>query len=207
GHDSFRLFVPFRERRVQRRRFTGTGGACHEHHTEWVVNRILELLQFFVVKTEPRHVDLQVRLVENTHYDLFAVHGRQGVHPEVDRLIVNRNVDRAVLRQARLGDVQIRHDLDTRDQRRFHAVGRTGDFVQATVDAQAHAHERFIRLDVNIGGFAVQTLHQDLVHQLDDGAGVALRRNVFPFDFFFFLLAFDLRFVYGELVDVEQPAV
>ena len=61
-------------------------------------------------------------------------------------------LDAAVLRQPPLGDVELRHDLDARDDRRGEPAGRRLDLVQHAVDAVADAQLVLERLDVDVRG-------------------------------------------------------
>ena len=56
---------------------------------------------------------------------LLAVRGRQGADAQVDVPAVDHGADAAVLGQAALGDVQVGHDLEARDDGR-RASGAAG---------------------------------------------------------------------------------
>src|SRR3712207_8100020 len=58
-----------------------------------------------------------VAAVEHAHDDGLAEHGRQHADAQVDRLVVNVQLDAAVLRHAPLGDVEVGHDLHARADR------------------------------------------------------------------------------------------
>ena len=64
-------------------------------------------------------VELHRALVEDTHDDAFAVDHRDDRHADVDLAALHLQLDAAVLRQALLGDVQPRHDLQAADDRRL----------------------------------------------------------------------------------------
>jgi hypothetical protein len=136
------------------------------------LNLRLELLQRLGLEAEFRHVEHQLALVEQAHDDLFAEQGRQARDTEVDVLglavVAEANLDAAVLRQALLGDVQLRHDLDARGNGVAHLQRRRHDVVEDAVDAVADAVFLFVGLDVNIAGAFRNRRHQDDVHQLDD---------------------------------------
>ena len=76
--------------------------------------------------------------------------------------------DAPVLRQALLGDVELRHDLDARDhQRRDRALGLQ-HLAQHAVDAEAHDQAVLERLDVDVGGVLLDRLGEHGVDQADD---------------------------------------
>ena len=85
-------------------------------------------------------------------------------------LVVGLQIDAAVLRQAALGDVHVRHDFQARDDGRLqHAqLRRHRDFVQDAVDAVTNAQIVLQRLDVNIRGALDDRFADDLVDELDD---------------------------------------
>ena len=54
-----------------------------------------------------------------------AVVGRHRVDAQVEVLAVDGDLDSAVLRDALLGDLHLRHDLDSRDDRALAGTGST----------------------------------------------------------------------------------
>ncbi len=109
-------------------------------------------------------------LSSKTHDDAFAVNHRDDRDADVDLAALDAHLDAAVLRQALLGDVEPRHDLDAADDRRLEAIDlrRQHLRLQHAVDAVADAERFFLGLDVNVAGALVGRLDQDLVDQLDD---------------------------------------
>jgi hypothetical protein len=129
-------------------------------------------------KPELRHVEHQLLLVEETHDDLLAEERRQAGDAEVDvavdALILETDLDAAVLRQALLRDVELRHDLDARRDRIAELHRRLHDVVEQTVDAVADAQFLLVGLDVDVAGALLDRRHQDDVHELDDRRFLAL---------------------------------
>src|ERR1041385_998239 len=79
-----------------------------------------------------------------------------GGRPEVDGAAGWRELEAAVLRDALLGDVELRHDLDARDDRGVMAlVDRVERLVEDAVDAVFDDHLVVARLDVNVRGAAL----------------------------------------------------
>ncbi len=127
-----------------------------------------DLLRAHVEPVEAEAERLAAR--EETERNALAVHGRNGGDADVDGAGVGGQIDAAVLRQAALGDVHVRHDFQARDDRALeHAkLRRHGDFVQDAVDAVADAEVVFERLDVDVGGALVDGFADDLVDEFDD---------------------------------------
>ena len=93
----------------------------------------------------------------------------------VDRAAGDAQADAAVLRQAFFGDVELRHDLDARDQQRRDRALRPQHLAQHAVDAEAHDEPVLVRLDVDVGGVFLDRLRQHRIDQADDrGVVVAL---------------------------------
>src|ERR1017187_9865968 len=91
--------------------------------------------------------------VEQTQYHAFAMAGRDGRDAHVDGAARNAQADTTVLRQALLGDVELRHDLDARDhQRRDPALLGLQHLAQDAIDPEAHHQPVLERLDMDVGG-------------------------------------------------------
>jgi hypothetical protein len=103
------------------------------------------------LEAELGHVELQVRLVEQTHDDLLAEERRADAHAEVHLLAAAElDLDATVLRQAALGDVELRHDLQTRGDRVAQLHRRLHHLVHHAVDAEPDAEVLLVGLDVNV---------------------------------------------------------
>src|SRR5262249_35756074 len=94
-----------------------TGRAGHQDHAL----RLCEVLdvEILLEGLVAQGVDAELRLrgIENTHYDLLAEERRTCADAEIDRSIFRQlHLDAAVLRDAALGDVEARHDLESRRQ-------------------------------------------------------------------------------------------
>ena len=146
---------------------------------------ISSLLQRLRLEAELRHVEHQLVFVEQTQDDLLAEERRQARHAEVDLLerAVDRepDLDAAVLRQALLGDVELRHDLDARRDRVAELHRRRHHVVEDAVDAEPDAELLLVRLDVDVARALLDRRHQHQVHEPDDRRFAALpleRRDV-----------------------------
>ena len=80
---------------------------------------------------------------------------------------------------ALLGDVELGHHLDARQDRTVKALGnRPHRRLQHAIDAVLHVHRIVLRLDVNVAGAALDGGEDGRVDQPDDRAAVARQ----PFD-------------------------
>ena len=83
-------------------------------------------------------------------------------------LVADFQLDAAVLRNAALGDVEARHDLEAGDQRRPHLDGRLHDLLERAVDAVADAQLLLEALEVNVRRAFLERIGHDGVDKLDD---------------------------------------
>ena len=170
--------LDLRQRGVERRRLAAAGRPGDQHHAVGLGDVLAEPPQ--LVLREAEDVEAQLVelladrfLVENTDDGVLAVHARHDRDAEVDRLARQPQLEAAVLRHALLGDVELRHDLDARDDRAVEAlVDRPHRRLQHAVDAVLHVHRVVLRLDVDVAGAALDRGVDRRVHQPDDRARV-----------------------------------
>ena len=110
------------------------------------------------------------------------------------------NLDRAVLRQAPLGDVERGHDLDARGERRLEAGRRLHDVVEDAVDAEADAEVVLEGLDVDVARPPLDRVGHQRVDELDERS--FLRRALQLGEVDRFLVAHDLE----AALAVEVPS-
>jgi hypothetical protein len=106
-------------------------------------------------------------LAQQPDHHRLAVHRRHRRDPRVGLHPLQADAATAVLRLAPLGDVHAGQDLDAGDQRPLDRLGHDGDLPQQPVDAEPHPDVALLRLDVDVGGAAVQGLVHDGVDQPD----------------------------------------
>ncbi len=107
-------------------------------------------------------------LVEDAHHDALAVDERQRHDADVDPAPLDGQREAPVLGHAPLGDVEVGHDLDPRDDAGGHpALDRRGRREHA-VDAEQHARVPLLGVDVDVGGALLDRLGDDRVDELDD---------------------------------------
>ncbi|MNM87217.1 hypothetical protein D3C81_993920 [compost metagenome] len=80
-------------------------------------------------------------------------------------MVLDPDVEAAVLRQALLGDVQAGHDLQAHDQRRGDAGFLDQLLVEHAVDALAQAQDLLVRLDVDVRGLHLHRILEQHLQQ------------------------------------------
>jgi hypothetical protein len=186
-HDVARVVVDALERRVQRGGLARAGGAGDQHYAVRLVDQLVDHRLHARLHAERGQFEPAGLLVQQAQHDTLAVPGGHRRDAHVDRAAGDAQADAAVLRQALLGDVEARHDLDARDQQRRHRTLGLQHLAQHAVDAEAHDEPVLEGLDVDVRGVFLDGLGQHGVDQADDrrvvlalqqvgGLGQALRQ-------------------------------
>ena len=139
----------------------------------WRISRSIRR-QVLAGEAQPIEVEIDQRLraIEQAQHDPLAEGGRDGRDADIDIAARHAQPDTSVLRQALLGDVEARHDLDARGDRRLKTLGRRDHVVQHAVDAEAHQQFALERLDVDVACAVLDRLREQPIDQLDDRRGV-----------------------------------
>ena len=173
-HDVDVALVQVLQARVERRRLARAGRAGDEDDAVRLVDRELHRLVGVFVQSERGQPRGQVRLVEDAHHHLLAVHRRQDRHADVDLLLQRLDLEAPVLGTPPLGDVEVGHDLDARDDRAVQGLRRRRTLHQGPVDAVPEARGLLQGLEVDVGRLRLQGLDHHRVHHPDD-RGLARR--------------------------------
>src|SRR6267378_774358 len=168
GHDVHVRRVDRVNPRIERRRLAGAGRSSDQDHAVGLVDRGVELIEGPLVEAELGHVELQRVLVEDTEDRLLAEDRGERRHTEVDLAGVVAELDAPVLRQPPLGDVEVGHDLQSREDRRLEALGRCQHLVEDAVHAEADTEDLLVRFEVDVGGALLDGVHEHHVDELDD---------------------------------------
>ena len=178
GHDVQRFRIQPRQRGVQRRGLARPGGAGDQDDAVRLANQRIHLRERRAVHAEARQVQPAGLLVQQAQHHALAVPGRNRRYPDVDRLACHPQRDPAVLRQALLGDIELRHDLDARNDRGMQRARGLEQVAQGAIDSQSHDRARFERLDVDVGGAVPERLREQRVDQADQGRVVLAIQQV-----------------------------
>src|SRR5207244_3579524 len=103
---------------------SGAGRSCYQENAIRTLNDRLEARVILLAETKVTDVHGDGATVQNTHDRGLAVYSRQAADAEVEMLALDGHLDSAVLGSPFLGDVDLTHDLDTRDHRRQQTARR-----------------------------------------------------------------------------------
>ena len=131
--------------------------------------RCARICDEILVESEVVEAQDHARLVEHAHDDLLAVDRGQRRHPQVDALAADVERNPAVLRDAMLGDVHVRHHLEASGDRGPDGTGRIRDVMEHAVDPIADAELATGRLDMDVRRLLVEGLEDEEVDVADDG--------------------------------------
>ncbi len=162
---------------IERDGLSRTGRSGDQNHSIGLGQRIeVELFLLFVV-TQRVDAELGAAGVENPQHDLFAIERGAGVDTKVDGASFgDLQLDAAILRNAALGDVHPRHDLDARDDSRREIARRLRHFVENAVHAEADAKHLFVDLEMDVRCAAADRVQQRAVDEAHDRRVVHLLR-------------------------------
>jgi hypothetical protein len=105
---------------VERRRLARARGTGHEDDAVRFLEQLRDLRLGLGIHAQRRKVQPAGLLVEDAHHHAFAMAGWERRHAHVDRAARDPEADTAILRQALLGDVELRHDFDSGHHQRRH---------------------------------------------------------------------------------------
>ena len=161
GDDLFIRLVDAFQRRIQSGGFPATRRPSHKENAVRELRVKLHAGKHMVIKAQPPQiVKIARRTVQQAHHYGFAKQRGQRGNAQIHFAAHGLNLDAAILRQPAFGDIQFRHQLHARNQRRFHFLGWRILFIQHSVDAVPDAKYLVERLNVNIAG--------PLFHRLGD---------------------------------------
>jgi len=168
--DAHLHLVDLVQKSIERGRLARPGGAGHQKDAVGAVDQLDHMPVVEIVKPEIAQLDEIAGLLQQTQRNRFAVSRRHRGHADVDVIIVEPHADAAVHRQPLLRDIQVRHDLDARDDRRLEPVElrRHVHLVKHAVNPVPDAQLILHRLDMDICRALTVRFRDNLVHELHD---------------------------------------
>ena len=142
-------------------------------------DELLETRQRAPFHAHRRQVEPHARLVEQAQHGALTVRARNGADAHIHRAGPDAQADAAILRQPLFRNVELRHDLQARDQRRMQGAVWLHHLAQAAVHTEAHAAVALVRLYVNVACTVARRLCQQGIEQADDGRIVGRLQQVF----------------------------
>src|SRR6185503_1376404 len=108
-------------------------------------------------------------LIKDTNHRVFAMDGRHDRDTKVDVATFVTNPEATVLRHSTLGYVQLRHNLDTRDQRLVVSEIDWIDFrIKRSVNSILHLHFSVACFDMYVRRARLHRVINDRVDEFDD---------------------------------------
>ena len=178
GHHVAGVVVDPLERGVKRGRFARAGGAGDQNDAVRLVDDLIHQRLRPRIHAERGELDASRLLVEQSQHHALAMPGGQGGDANVDGASGDAKRDASVLRQAALGDVELRHHFDARYHERRHRAFRLEHLAQHPVDPEADHQAVLVRLDVDVRGIFLDGLRQERIDQPDDGRFIVALEQV-----------------------------
>ena len=133
-------------------------------------SEVLHAAQHEVVEAQPAQiVEVAGGAVEQAHDDAFAVEGGQRGDAQIHFAAQDFDLDAAILRQAALGDVELGHQLQARDDGGLELARRRLLVEEHAIHAEAYAEFLLEGLDVDVAGAVLNGLPDHGIDQPDDG--------------------------------------
>ena len=162
--------VDVAEAAVEGRRLAGAGRSRDQDHAVGLGDQGLDDLEVLGPDAEVVDVEVDVAAVQDPHHDRFAPDHGQGRDADIDGLAADVQLDAPVLGEARLGDVEVGHDLDAAGHSASEVRrGRGLDVVEDPVDSLPDLKHLLEGLEVNVSRLVLDRLEEDQVDELDDG--------------------------------------
>src|SRR6266849_1716920 len=160
--------VEAKQTRIERRRLAASRRAGDEEDALRPVEEIEKDLER--VRPEPKDSEIldEVGAVEDAHRHALAVERRDGGDAQIIVLPADGDPDAAVLRQAALGDVELRHDLDARDDGGAQPGRRRRALTQEAVDPVANDEAVVEGFDMDVGRTAFDAARDQEIDETDD---------------------------------------
>ena len=165
--------VDLLQRGVQRGRLARARGAGHDHDAVAVRQQALEALELRRQQADLRERHRALR-VEDADDALLGAARRDRGDAQVEGASVHDDARAPVLRTQPVGDVELRHDLDARDDAIERGERHLAGVHEDAVDAVAHDALVAGRLQVDVARVALDRPLQHEVHQLHHGARMHL---------------------------------
>ncbi len=166
------------ERGVDERRLARARGPGHQHDALRADEEPLELREVGLVHAEVAQLHVRAARIHDAHDDFLAAGERERRDAQIDAAAADLGHETAVLRQALLGDVEVREHLDARDDRALRPLGQALFLTQQTVHAQAHHELVALRLDVDVARALLDRAMQQPVRETDDRPALGLAHQL-----------------------------
>ncbi len=168
----------FGQRRVQGGCLARAGRAGHEKDAVWTMDHFAQQLEHVPAHAEVWQGKPSRLFVQDAQDDPLSVGRRQCRDADIHFAAADAQWNPAILGNAFLGDIELRHYLDTRYQERRQRAFWPHDFAHDAVDAEAHAEVLLECFDMHIRRIFPDRLRQKRVDKADDRGVVLLLQQV-----------------------------
>ena len=178
GDDFVLVGFDFRQRRIKGGGLAAARRPGDQHHAVGLANKAAQALE--LARRQSQHVEAQLTklfaerlLVQDSQHGVFAVNGRHDGNAEINGAAAVADTEAAVLGDAPLGDVELRHNFDACDEVRleFPRQRRHG-FLQHTVNAILHGDGVVAAFDMDIARPPLEPGEDERVHEPNHGGPV-----------------------------------
>ena len=138
-----------------------------------------KLLQHIAVHAHRLQAQLALAFVQKAQHRALAMGAGQGADAHVHGAGADAQRNAPVLGQAALGDVQLSHDFQARDERRMQRPVGLHHFTQIAIDPKAHHRMALEGFDMDIAGAVARRLREQGIEHADDGRVVRGFEQVF----------------------------
>ena len=167
GDDAALLGVEVGKEGVEGGRLAAAGRAGEQDDAVGHGQEVADALLGRAVQAQARKIEALLAQQPEAH--ALPGHRGDGGYPDVDGPPLQLQVDAPVLGQAPLRNVQVGHDLKSREYRGLQHLDLGGDWhlMEDAVDAVTDLKVILQRFDMDVGGSFLQRLAEDLVHEFN----------------------------------------
>ena len=137
-----------------------------------MLNDLLKFIQHGGAKAKFFQSQLRATAVHNAHHYLLAKLSWKGAHAQINWPSIHAHANFAVLRNAALANVHVRHNFNSAGNCGVHAPWWRHALAEHAVNSKAHAHFSIVRFNVNVAGTFFHRGANGKVDQLHHGAHV-----------------------------------
>ena len=122
--------------------------------------------------------------IQKSHDNILSVNDGYARNTDINLLVFHLHVEPSILRFTAFGDIQIRQDFDTGDDRRLKMFGRGLFFMKYPIHTETDGKTVLFGFDMDVGGIFSHRLHDHHVDQAHNRRLLSDPLEAFQFDLF-----------------------